>query len=178
MALIGYERVYLLGLEKDHYYVGSTRREVHERYREHAHGEGSRWTFNHPPRGCVCWMRVPNDTSQRIENELTKYMMYTRGWGKVRGGDWVFTHCKSRLWLPRELRSLGSADVLKLHAGRVSHFLPETRRLIEFLEVGGGLHHAEHLNADSFTEVRLRGPPNHFHHVDPPWLPYRFVLSR
>ena len=53
MALIGYERVYLLGLEKDHYYVGSTRREVHERYREHAEGEGSRWTFNHPPRGCV-----------------------------------------------------------------------------------------------------------------------------
>ena len=114
--LLGYERVYLLTLDKDHFYVGSTTKEVHVRYKEHAEGNGSRWTSNHPPRGCVCWMRVPNGTSTRIENELTKYMMYTQGWGKVRGGDWVFARCKSRLWLPRELRLLGPTDVLVLHA--------------------------------------------------------------
>ena len=86
----------------------------------------------------------------RIENELTKYMMYTQGWGKVRGGDWVFARCKSRLWLPRELRSLGPTDVLVLHASRVSHFLPQTRRIIEFLEMRSSLHYTEHLDADTF----------------------------
>ena len=164
--LLGYERVYLLTLDKDHFYVGSTTKEVHVRYKEHAEGNGSRWTSNHPPRGCVCWMHVPIGTSGRIENELTKYMMYTQGWGKVRGGDWVFARCKSRLWLPRELRSLGPTDVLVLHASRVAHFLPQTRRIIEFLKMRGSLHYTEHLNADSFPEVRLSGNPDHFHHVN------------
>ena len=164
--LLGYERVYLLTLDKDHFYVGSTTKEVHVRYKEHAEGNGSRWTSNHPPRGCVCWMRVPIGTSTRIENELTKYMMYTQGWGKVRGGDWVFARCKSRLWLPRELRSFGPGHVSMLHGSRVAQFLPQTRRIIEFLEMSSGLKNPQHLDADSFPEVRLRSRPDQLHHVD------------
>ena len=164
--MIGYERVYLLALESFKFYVGSTMKEVHVRFSEHCEGNGSRWTSNNPPLSCICWMRVPNGTSGRIENELTKYMMYTRGWGKARGGDWVFAHCKSRHWLPAELRLLGPTDVLELHSRRMSHFLPQTHRLIDFLEMAGSLHDAKHLNPDSFPEVMFTGVSDHLHHVD------------
>jgi predicted GIY-YIG superfamily endonuclease len=164
--MIGYERVYLLALEKYKFYVGSTSREMHVRYKEHCDGSGSRWTFNNPPLRCICWMRVPNGTSGRIENELTKYMMSIRGWGNVRGGDWVFVRCKSRHWLPAELRSLGSTDILELHARRVSHLLPETRRIIKFLQMTSGFHDPEHLNSDSFPEVLFSSVSEHLHHVD------------
>ena len=163
-----YERVYVLALEDRKFYVGTTLREIETRYSEHAQGWGSRWTSTHMPRRCVCWMRVPQGKSGRVENEITRYLMMKYGWGQVRGGDWVFVRCRSRSWLPTEMRLLGPGDVLELHRSRMSHFLPETRRLIEFLEVTGGLENAKQLNADSFPEVTLRCFTNHFHHVHTP----------
>ena len=170
----GYERVYVLALQHSKYYVGSTLREMHTRYQEHAEGWGSRYTTTHPVKRCLCWMRVPVGTSGRVENEVTRYLMGKHGWGNVRGGDWVFVRCRSRNWLPKEFRLLGPRDVLELHGGRMTHFLPETRRLIQFLEMRGCLHDAEQLDADPFPEVTLRSLSDHLHHVDAP----RLVLSR
>ena len=167
-----YERVYVLELKRArgsrNFYVGTTLREMHTRYAEHEQGYGSRWTHWHPVRRCVCWMRVPVGTSATIENEVTRYLMAKFGWGNVRGGDWVFVRCKSRNWLPKELRLLGPTDVLELHRRRVSHFLPESRRIIEFLDVACGLQNPKQLNADPFPEITLRSLPNHAHHVDAP----------
>ena len=163
--MTGYERVYLLALEKYKFYVGSTSREMHVRYKEHCDGSGSRWTFNNPPLRCICWMRVPNGTSGRIENELTKYMMSIRGWGNVRGGDWVFVRCKSRIWLPAELRSLGPTDVLELHASGMSHLLPQTRTLIKFLQMTGRLHDSEKVTMTRFGSHVRQNKIESFVHI-------------
>ncbi len=165
--LASYERVYVLRLARRKFYVGTTLREMRTRYAEHAEGWGSRWTTQHPPTKCLCWMRVPVGTSGKVENELTRYLMWTLGWGAVRGGDWVFVHCKHRNWLPLEVRSLGSRDVLPLHLRPMSHFRPETLRLIEAFEMRRGLKHPQHLNPDPFPEVTLGSLPDHLHHVDP-----------
>ena len=165
--MISYERVYILQLASQKFYVGSTFREMHCRYKEHAEGWGSRWTSSNAPVRCVCWMRVPNGMSTKVENEVTRTLMSTRGWGAVRGGDWVFVRCKHRSWLPHEMRSLGPTDVLPLHRSSMGHLAPESRRLIESFELACGLENPEHLNADAFPEVTLSGLANHFHHVDP-----------
>lgn len=161
-----YERVYVLALEKHKFYVGTTLREIHVRYQEHFDRGGSRWTCRYPPIRCICWMRVPVGTSRRIENELTRYLMWTRGWTSTRGGDWVFLRCRSRNWLPLEMRLLRAADVLPLHLRTVSHLRPETRRLIEAFEMARGFEHPDHLDADPFPEVTFSRLPNHLHHVD------------
>ena len=99
MASIRYERVYVLRLRNGKYYVGSTLREIETRYAEHEMGYGSRWTSRNEPHRVVCWMRVPDGYSDRVENEMTRYLMWKHGWGKVRGGKWVFLVCPQR-WCP------------------------------------------------------------------------------
>jgi len=161
-----YERVYALELDHHKFYVGTTLREMHVRYQEHLDRYGSRWTGRHRVRRCICWMRVPVGTSRKIENELTRYLMWTRGWTNVRGGDWVFLRCQSRNWLPREMRLLRATDVLPLHLRPMSHLRPETLRLIDALEMCCGLENADQLDADPFPEVTFSRLPNHLHHVD------------
>ena len=162
-----YERVYVLELEHRKFYVGTTLREMHVRYQEHADRYGSRWTSRHQVRRCICWMRVPVGTSRTIENEITRYLMWTRGWTNTRGGDWVFVRCRSRNWLPLEMRLLRATDVLPLHLRPMRHLRPETRRLIEALEMSCRLENADQLDADPFPEVTFSRLPDHFHHVDP-----------
>ncbi len=85
LPLASYERVYVLRLERQKFYVGSTLREMPTRYKEHTEGWGSRWTGHYPPVRCVCWMRVPAGLSSKVENELTRYLMWCFGWGGARG---------------------------------------------------------------------------------------------
>lgn len=144
------ERVYVLRLRGNRYYVGSTLRCVKARWSEHCTGAGSRWTKRYAPERLVCWMEVPDGYGDQVENEVTRYLMWVHGWGRVRGGKWVFVKCRAAWWLPQELRSLGPADVLPLHARPVGHFCPQSRRLVEALEVGGGLHDPDHLDPDPF----------------------------
>ena len=126
-----YERVYVIQCENKKFYVGSTLRLMYDRWLEHRDGYGSRWTAHHAAKRVVCCTLVPEGTSGRLEDELTRYLMAKYGWGQVRGGRWVFVQCKSKLWLPMEFRDLGPGDVLPLHVGAVRHFSPELLRLID-----------------------------------------------
>ena len=157
-----YERVYALELDHHKFYVGTTLREMHVRYQEHIDRYGSRWTGRHRVRRCICWMRVPVGTSRTIENELTRYLMWTRGWTNVRGGDWVFLRCQSRNWLPREMRLLRATDVLPLHLRPMSHLRPETLLLIVALEMSC----ADQLDSDPFPQVTCSRLTNHLRPVN------------
>ena len=50
--------IYVLRLEGNKYYVGKTRKNVHERFGEHQRGRaagGAAWTSRHPPRSLLEW---------------------------------------------------------------------------------------------------------------------------
>ena len=93
-----YERVYVVECpRKNYFYVGSTLREMFLRESEHEAGYGSRWTRHHGFKRVLFSRLVPVGSSTVLENELTKYLMAKFGWGRVRGGDYVFVRCKSKL---------------------------------------------------------------------------------
>ena len=167
-----YERIYVVEcVDHNYFYVGTTLREMFKREEEHAAGYGSRWTHRHGFRRVMFCQLVPTGTSTILENELTKYLMARFGWGFVRGGDYVFVRCRSRLWLPRAFRDLGPEDrsrhVLELHAGSVSKFPTELRRLIDGFEMSRRFQHADHLNTDPLPEPVVGGVPEQIHHVLP-----------
>ena len=171
-----YERVYVIQCYDSTFYVGSTLREMHDRWEEHRQGYGSRWTAHHGVKRVLCCTLVEKGTSGTLEDELTRYLMRKYGWGRVRGGKWVFLKCRSRWWLPKEFRDLGPRDVLPLHGGAVSHFSPELLRLIDAFEAACRLQDPNHLDADSFPKPVLGGVADHLHHV-PPTEPLSVPLS-
>ena len=157
-----YERVYVIECRTrsrtgPYLYVGTTLRIMEDRLTEHQDGWGSRWTTRHGCKRLVCAHLVPTGTSGTMENELTRYLMAEFGWGNVRGGDYVFVECKSRLWLPPEFRELGPGDVLPLHLRPMSKFPAELLRLVNAFEVGRGLENANELNPDALPEPVLSG---------------------
>ena len=162
-----YERVYVIECYNGKWYVGSTLREMHVRLQEHLDKRGSRWTTRHGVKRLVCCRLVPEGTSNRIENEMTRYLMRKYGWGRVRGGKWVFVKCRNRQWLPPEFRDLAAADVLPLHRGAMSHFSPELFRLVDAFKVSCRLHDANHLDSDALPDPVRGGVANHLHHVAP-----------
>ena len=138
-----YERVYVIECRTpDHFYVGTTLREMFVRQREHEAGYGSRWTHRHGVKRVMFDQIVPTGTSGTLENDLTKHLMSVFGWGRVRGGDYVFVRCQSRDWLPLAFRSLGARDVLPLHLRPVSELPAELATLLNRFEVFCGLENA------------------------------------
>ena len=81
---------YILQLESDKKYVGTTSRDVETRYQEHDKGSGfgSSWTEKYKPisifqQGEFCSL------NNLLENEKTLEMMSEYGIGNVRGGQWT-----------------------------------------------------------------------------------------
>ena len=163
-----YERVYVVECNTPNYfYVGTTLREMFKRQHEHEAGYGSKWTRKHGFKRVVFNRLVPVGTSGRLEDDLTKYLMSIYGWGRVRGGKYVFVHCREKSWLPLEFRSLGARDVLPLHLRPVSKFATELRRLVDAFKFSSRFHHPNELNTDPFAEPVLGGLPQEEHHVFP-----------
>jgi len=116
----------------DHYYCGTTLREMHYRLAEHAGGYGSKFTTKHGYDGCVFSQVVVNAKSSRLEDDMTKYLMSRYGWANCRGGNFVRSRPDMEtFWLPREFREGSFRDILKLRSGTVSKFPSELRGLVD-----------------------------------------------
>ena len=168
MVRCTYERVYVVECQTPNYfYVGTTLREMFKRQHEHEAGHGAKWTIKHGFKRLLFNRLVPEGTSGTLEDDLTKYLMSVYGWGRVRGGNYVFVHCRNKNWLPLEFRNLRARDVLPLHLRPVSKFATELSRLVDAFEFSRSLHDADELNPDPFPEPVLGGLPQKEHHVLP-----------
>lgn len=87
--------VYVLRLQGDHYYVGTTEN-LSKRLHDHFHGHGSAWTQLNRPE---CVVEVVPGGRER-EKAKTLEVMREFGWEKTRGYCWSQTQLKSP---PREL---------------------------------------------------------------------------
>lgn len=80
--------VYILELENNYFYVGSTSRDVMVRWNEHQRERGgSKWTRTHRPVRLLYYERVQKRHVLGLETELTCKMMSENGINKVRGGQ-------------------------------------------------------------------------------------------
>ena len=101
-------RVYVIRCQTPrHWYVGQTNRLPWERLEEHEDGTGSLWTRMHGVDCMVFSAVVKPSRSNRLESELTTYLMSRYGWANVRGG--MHMRCKDddrtkKFWLPAEFR--------------------------------------------------------------------------
>jgi predicted GIY-YIG superfamily endonuclease len=77
--------IYILLLEGDHFYVGYSARPIGDRFLEHFHERGSKWTQKYPP---VEVLQIFPHGTIEDEDEVTLQMMELYGWWKVRGGRW------------------------------------------------------------------------------------------
>ena len=135
------ERLYVVRCSTpNHFYVGLTSREIFdldglahgERLREHASGSGSRFTSRHGYDSCVLHAVVPSSHANRLEDDMTRYLMARYGWKNVRGGRYV--RCiddYETYWLPRAFRTGSFRDILKLRTGTVTEFPSEFRGLVD-----------------------------------------------
>ena len=128
-------RLYVLELFGKKYYVGLSD-QFARRLAQHIRGEGSKFSKLHGFRACVLSMDVPDHMANRLENDMTCYLMARFGWQNVRGGDYVrCINDDETYWLPPAFKKLfatgSAADVLKLRSGTVSQFLPEFRGLVD-----------------------------------------------
>jgi len=83
-------KIYILKLEDNKYYIGKTGRDVNTRFTEHVNGYGSEWTKKHKP------IKIINSSiclSKFDEDNITKEYMIKYGIENVRGG----TYCKLNL---------------------------------------------------------------------------------
>ena len=139
-----YPRVYVCELDTpNHFYVGTTLRLPHHREREHAEGNGSKFTSKHGFKRMLFAQLVEPGTSSRLEDDLTIALMCRYGWGACRGGDRTAQkESVLRRYLPESLRALGPGDVLPLHLRPVSELPAELGALIDRFEVFRGLEDA------------------------------------
>jgi len=139
-----YPRVYVCELDTpNHFYIGTTLREPHHREREHAEGNGAKFTTKHGFKRMLFAQLVEPGTSGRLEDDLTIALMCRYGWGACRGGDRTAQNeSVLRRYLPEVLRTLGPRDVLPLHLRPVSQFPAELGALINRFEVFRGLEDA------------------------------------
>lgn len=79
-------RVYVLKLENDKYYVGRTTKPVTERFNEHLSGQGSAWTALHKPIRIIENIEYADDFD---EDKYTKKYMSLYGINNVRGASYV-----------------------------------------------------------------------------------------
>lgn len=83
-ALILYPLVYVLKLEDDCYYVGSTYN-LNQRLAQHYTGNGAKFTRLHKP---IEVLEVVYPAGKTTENDTTKRYMDKFSAEKVRGGSW------------------------------------------------------------------------------------------
>lgn len=83
----GQHYVYVLALENDNWYVG-TSASVNDRIAAHFTGNGSQWTKMHRP--IHIHSIVPG--GKDVEKETTLQTMRERGWQSVRGHAWCSVH--------------------------------------------------------------------------------------
>ena len=83
-ALVLYPCVYVLRLEDDCYYIGSSYT-LNQRLAQHWSGNGAKWTRLHKPLEVV---QVIYPAEKTTENETTQTYMQKYGADKVKGGSW------------------------------------------------------------------------------------------
>jgi predicted GIY-YIG superfamily endonuclease len=83
-ALVLYPLVYVLRLEDDCYYIGSSYN-LNQRLSQHWGGSGAKWTRLHKP---VEVIEVVYPAGKTTENDTTKRYMEKFGADKVKGGSW------------------------------------------------------------------------------------------
>ena len=136
------DRLYVLELRTpNHYYVGTTSREIFDlpnghaygaRLLEHENGEGSRFSQKHGFSKCLLHAVVPSKMATTLEDDMTRYLMARYGWQQARGGRYVRVRDDDETyWLPREFREGSFRDILELRTGTVSKFSAELRGLVD-----------------------------------------------
>jgi len=151
-----HDKIYVVECrEEGYWYVGSTLQELYDRADEHSGVKpgGCKWVRLHGGLKKIYFLEEVDTTeAQRIENDVTAFLMTWFGRTKVRGGD--HNNCRKDCytawlgWLPEHLRA---GDVPPLHACVMPHFPLKLRRLINRFESLSGLHHPDELYADVFS---------------------------
>ena len=165
-----YTKIYVIECRaRNHFYVGTTYRELYDRIQEHENRRGSLWTTRHGYKRMALWADVRTEHASKLEDELTEWLMHRYGIRNVRGGNYV--NCRpdcyaNDWWLPKSLRS-GFGNVPGLHYCPVSKFPLEFQRLIDAFEVLGGLEDADHLDPEALPEPALGGVAEEQEHVLP-----------
>lgn len=78
--------VYALKLKSHKFYIGSTKKSVHERFEEHTTGIGSEWTNLYQP---LAILEILENADRFDEDKLTKKYMNLYGIDNVRGGSYT-----------------------------------------------------------------------------------------
>ena len=79
--------LYILQLQKGRWYVGTTLRHPHERFREHREGWGCKFTRRYPMVRVSHCFPVDVDRASQLENECWMWLARQHGPEMVRGGD-------------------------------------------------------------------------------------------
>ncbi len=113
--------LYVLRLEGNRWYVGTTSLPAQQRLRAHTRGTGSAWTRAHRVERMVSAESVPAATAGLLETAKTLELMKRHGVSKVRGGSYsrVVLDDGQIEDIERHLRHNDSAC---LRCGRTGHF--------------------------------------------------------
>lgn len=112
------EKLYVLKLEGDRYYVGKTT-DVEKRVKEHAVGNGAGYTRLYKPTRVV---EVRTLKSAQDENNLTREYMEKYGVDKVRGGSYSQVKLPSDTKRVLETEFRGNSNAC-FKCGNVGHFM-------------------------------------------------------
>jgi predicted GIY-YIG superfamily endonuclease len=112
-------RIYVILLENDKYYVGSTNQSVDERFKQHEQGGASAWTRLHSP---ISIHKTQESSSMFDEDRMVKECMAEFGIDNVRGGSYseIELDDECRRLLQREI---SHAKGLCLLCGSTDHYV-------------------------------------------------------
>ena len=111
------DKLYVLKLENDKYYVGKTQF-VAQRYKQHLEGSGAAWTKKYKP---VKLMEVRDMKTDHDETNLTKDLMKKYGVENVRGGAYAQVNLDDSVKNVLEMEIRGNADAC-FKCGGFGHF--------------------------------------------------------